>query len=201
MLETYAQLVRCAALSSVTPDFDLLVTRLNLPARPWSSDLAAVPVVTLAKALSAGEQLVLSAEAADWILSADRDTSSLGISAELEDLSLQSRQQLTSLLARLAGALAPAFGWMDRHDTYPAGLLGSVDRVEVAWLFRWNHFGPGYLKKFDQQLFLDIPLARTEVTPNWATVEFDEFLTNDQFELVAQFFFERSGQRVKRYSD
>jgi hypothetical protein len=195
MPECYGQLVRCASLSPRA-----LVEGLGLPARPWSSDVTEAPPEVLTSAVSRGERLVLSGGTNEWVLSVDRDTATVGLSADLESYAARTRRDLTGLLRRLSGALAPSFAWMDRHGAYPSGLLSAVDRTEVSWIFSWNFYGTAFLEKFGRPFFETMPQAAVETLQLVGVIlEFDEELQDGDLERVKRHY-AAAGQSVKRYA-
>ena len=75
-----------------------------------------------------GERIVLDVEGEESIVSVDRETGSLNLTLEIQDLpiSVSQRQKALGILDILCGSLTPKFAWSDRDGEYPKGLVKSV---------------------------------------------------------------------------
>jgi hypothetical protein len=136
------------------------LAQLELPMRPWNADSYQVPQDALRESFDRGERIVLDVEGEESIVSVDRETGSLNLTLEVQDLSSSvSERQALVILDSLFGSLTPKFAWADRDGEYPKGLVKAVTDTSLNWIFWCNFYGPAYIKRYGLDFFLHAPFA------------------------------------------
>lgn len=139
------------------------LAQLRLPMRPWNADSYQSPQDALRESFDRGERIVLDVEGEESIVSVDRETGSLNLTFEMQDLptSVSERQKALAILDSLFESLTPKFAWADRDGEYPKGLVKAVTDTSLNWIFWCNFYGPAYIEKYGLDFFLHAPFAST----------------------------------------
>lgn len=136
------------------------LVQLGVPMRPWDADSYELSYNALRKSFDRAERIVLEVGDEESIVSVDRETGSLNLTLEVQDLATAGSQgQTLAILDSLFASLAPKFAWADADGEYPKGLVDAISNTSIDWIFWCNFYGAEYVKKYGLDFFVRAPFA------------------------------------------